>query len=116
MTPTPTAQPNPVAIHPGAIHPAANFPTNTARQLLIRAPNPEPPAPSPQPPPAATIVKFHEHKGLPCDPAQDGFVFSKDEIEAWAQRTMRHNLAWRAEPFLLHGTRIPRNTSLNASQ
>jgi hypothetical protein len=49
---------------------------------------------------AANIVQFHKHKGLPYDPAQDGFVFSKQEIEAFAQRTMRSRQASRVEQFL----------------
>lgn len=40
---------------------------------------------------AAGILELHKHKGLPYDPAQDGFVFSKDEVEAHSQRLMRQN-------------------------
>jgi hypothetical protein len=49
---------------------------------------------------AANIVQFHKHKGLPYDPAQDGFVFSKQEIEAYAGRTTRSRQARRVEQFL----------------
>ncbi len=38
---------------------------------------------------AAALLELHKHKGLPYDPVQDGFVFSKDEIEAYSQRLMR---------------------------
>jgi len=40
---------------------------------------------------AARILELHKHKGLPYDPAQDGFVFSKQEVEAHSQRLMRQN-------------------------
>jgi hypothetical protein len=61
---------------------------------------------------AASVLEFHKHKGLPYDPAEDGFVFSKTEIEAFAQRTMRLNQAWKVENFLLYGSRIPRNAQI----
>jgi hypothetical protein len=40
---------------------------------------------------AAAISEHHKHKGIPYDPAQDGFVFSKDEVEAHAQHLVRLN-------------------------
>jgi hypothetical protein len=40
---------------------------------------------------AAALLELHKHKGLPFDPAQDGFVFSKDQIEAHSERLMRRN-------------------------
>jgi hypothetical protein len=46
---------------------------------------------------AAGILEFHKHKGIPYDPAQDGFVFSKDQIEAFAQRLKRRNEARQIE-------------------
>jgi len=58
---------------------------------------------------AASVLEFHKHKGLPYDPAEDGFVFSITEIEAFAQRTMRLNEAWKVENFVLYGARTPRN-------
>jgi hypothetical protein len=61
---------------------------------------------------AASVLEFHKHKGLPYDPAEDGFVFSTTEIEAFAQRTVRLNQAWNVENFLLHGSRIPRNAQI----
>ena len=42
---------------------------------------------------AAGILELHKHKGLPYDPAQDGFVFSTDEVEAHSQRLLRQNEA-----------------------
>ncbi len=38
---------------------------------------------------AAAVSEVHKHQGIPYDPAQDGFVFSRDEIDAFAQRRMR---------------------------
>jgi hypothetical protein len=40
---------------------------------------------------AAALLELHKRKGIPYDPTQDGFVFSKDEIEAHTQRLMRLN-------------------------
>jgi len=40
---------------------------------------------------AAAILEHHKHKGIPYDPAEDGFVFSKDRVEAFAQRLIRLN-------------------------
>jgi len=61
---------------------------------------------------AASVLEFYKKKGLPYDPAEDGFVFSKTEIEAFAQRTMRLNQAWREENFTLLGLRTPRNAQI----
>jgi hypothetical protein len=38
---------------------------------------------------AAILLEFHRHKGIPWDPADSGFVFSKDQVERAAQRIMR---------------------------
>ena len=39
---------------------------------------------------AAALLELHKHKGIPYDPAEhlseDGFVFSKDQVEAFSQR------------------------------
>jgi hypothetical protein len=40
---------------------------------------------------AAALLMHHQHKGIPWDPADDGFVFSKSEVERYAQRKMRLN-------------------------
>jgi hypothetical protein len=58
---------------------------------------------------AASVLEFHKHKGLPYDPAEDGFVYSITEIEAFAARTKRLNEAWKVDNFLLLGFRTPRN-------
>ncbi len=51
---------------------------------------------------AAALLELHKHKGIPYDPSQDGFVFSKDEVEAFAQRLMRLNQSRHIEHVLFH--------------
>ncbi len=51
---------------------------------------------------AAALFELHKHKGIPYDPAQYGFVFSKDEIEAYAHRLMRLNESRHTEHVLFH--------------
>jgi hypothetical protein len=38
---------------------------------------------------AARLLSLHQSEGLPYDPAEDGFVFSNDEIETSLRRTHR---------------------------
>ncbi len=38
---------------------------------------------------AARLLALHQEEGLPYDPAEDGFVFSNDEIETSIRRTHR---------------------------
>jgi len=38
---------------------------------------------------AVALLELNKHKGVPWDPAQDGFVFSKDTIELYALRQRR---------------------------
>ena len=40
---------------------------------------------------AAALLELHKHNGIPWEPADHGFVFSKDRVEAFAQRLMRLN-------------------------
>jgi hypothetical protein len=61
---------------------------------------------------AASVFEFQKHKGLPYDPAEDGFVFSKTEVEAFARRAIRLNEAWKVENFTLMGFRTPRNAGV----
>ena len=42
---------------------------------------------------AAAILELHKHEGLPWEPSDPGFVFSKDQVERFSQRMMRHNQA-----------------------
>jgi len=51
---------------------------------------------------AAAILEHHKHKGIPWDPAQDGFVFSKDQIEAHSQHLMRINDSRHIEHVLFY--------------
>ena len=52
---------------------------------------------------AAGLSEFHKNKGIPYDPAQDGFVFSKEEIDRHAASLMRQNAARHAEYVLFPG-------------
>ncbi len=51
---------------------------------------------------AAALLELHKHKGIPYDPSQDGFVFSKDVIEAFSQRLIRLNQSLHIEHVLFH--------------
>lgn len=42
---------------------------------------------------AAKILKMHKDENLPYQPADDGFVFSNDEIETFLRREERRQLA-----------------------
>ncbi|HTR38371.1 MAG TPA: hypothetical protein VMH80_20820 [Bryobacteraceae bacterium] len=51
---------------------------------------------------AAAVFEMHKHKGLPYDPAQDGFVFSNDQLAAHAQHLARLNESRHFEHVLFH--------------
>jgi hypothetical protein len=51
---------------------------------------------------AAAILELHKRKGIPYDLAQDGFVFSKDQVEAFAQHLIRLNESRHIEHVLFH--------------
>jgi hypothetical protein len=51
---------------------------------------------------AAALLELHKHKGIPYHPAEYGFVFSKNQIEAHAQRLMRLNESRHIEHVLFH--------------
>jgi hypothetical protein len=38
---------------------------------------------------AAALLELHKHKGIPWEPADHGFVFSREEVERFAERRMR---------------------------
>ncbi|HTS50910.1 MAG TPA: hypothetical protein VMH05_23350 [Bryobacteraceae bacterium] len=40
---------------------------------------------------AAALLEFHKHKGLPWEPSDDGFVFSKEQVELFGRRAIRQN-------------------------
>jgi hypothetical protein len=48
---------------------------------------------------AAAILVYHQHKGLPWQPSDNGFVFSKDQVERYAQRLMRQQEARQVAYF-----------------
>jgi hypothetical protein len=49
---------------------------------------------------AAAFLEMHKHKGIPFDPAANGFVFSKDQIEAHSQHLMRLQQSYHYEYVL----------------
>ena len=51
---------------------------------------------------AAGLLEMHKHEGVPYDPAQDGFVFSNEEIEAHSQRLIRLNRSRHIEHVRFH--------------
>ncbi len=55
---------------------------------------------------AAALLELHKHKGIPYDPAElfseNGFVFSKAEVEAYAQRLILLNQSRHIEHVLFH--------------
>jgi hypothetical protein len=46
---------------------------------------------------AAALLELHKHKGIPWEPADHGFVFSKDQVERCAERLLRLNEARHIE-------------------
>jgi len=42
---------------------------------------------------AAALLELHKHKGIPWEPSDHGFVFSKDQVERTAQLLIRQNEA-----------------------
>ncbi len=55
---------------------------------------------------AAALLELHKHKGIPFNPAElfseDGFVFSTDEVEAFAHRLKLLNQSRHIEHVLFH--------------
>ena len=60
---------------------------------------------------AAALLELHKHKGLPYDPAEYGFVFPKQQIEAFAIRLLRLNQSRHIEHVLFHMPPPARATS-----
>jgi len=48
---------------------------------------------------AASILVYHQHKGLPWQPSDHGFVFSLDQVERYANRLMAKNKAGQVAYF-----------------
>jgi hypothetical protein len=40
---------------------------------------------------AAAILELHKYEGIPWEPSDHGFVFSKDQVERFSQRMIRQN-------------------------
>jgi len=51
---------------------------------------------------AAGILELHKHKGIPYNPAEDGFVFSKAEVETCRWRLIHQNEARHIEHIRFH--------------
>jgi hypothetical protein len=51
---------------------------------------------------AAAILELHKHKGIPWEPADHGFVFSKHQVEAFSERLMRLNESRHIEHVRFH--------------
>jgi hypothetical protein len=51
---------------------------------------------------AAAILELHKHKGIPYDPAEDGFVFSNAEVETCSRRLIHLNEARQIEHIRFH--------------
>jgi hypothetical protein len=51
---------------------------------------------------AAALLELHKHKGVPWEPGDHGFVFSKDQVERFAQRTMLLNESRHIEHVLFN--------------
>jgi hypothetical protein len=51
---------------------------------------------------AAAILELHKHKGIPYDPASDGFVFSNAEVETHSQLLIHLNEARHIEYIRFH--------------
>jgi hypothetical protein len=60
---------------------------------------------------AAALLELHKHKGIPWQPSDHGFVFSKHQVEAFAQRLMRLNESRHIEHVRFYsGPRTPVNS------
>jgi hypothetical protein len=51
---------------------------------------------------AAALLELHKHKGIPWEPADSGFVFSKSDVERFAQRLIHLNESRHIEHVLFH--------------
>jgi hypothetical protein len=58
---------------------------------------------------AAALLEFHKHKGVPWEPSDHGFVFSRAQIERAAQRLMRLHEARFVECDRFGSFSIPTN-------
>jgi hypothetical protein len=61
---------------------------------------------------AADLLIRHQRKELPWEPSDDGFVFSKEQVERHAQKLMRQNPAFYATHPRSQADRCPREPQL----
>ncbi len=55
---------------------------------------------------AAALLALHQHKGIEWDPANDGFVFSREEVERFAQQLMRLNESRHIEHVRYYASQV----------
>jgi hypothetical protein len=60
---------------------------------------------------AAGLLEYHKHKGIPWEPADDGFVFSKEFVERVAQHKKHLNASRHIEYVLFHMPPTPALTA-----
>jgi hypothetical protein len=60
---------------------------------------------------AAALLELHKHKGVPWQPSDHGFVFSKDRVECFAERAIRLNEARHIEHVRFHLAPTPARAS-----
>jgi hypothetical protein len=51
---------------------------------------------------AAALLELHKKQGIPYHPAEHGFVFSNQEVEAFSQRLVRLNQSRHIEHVMFH--------------
>jgi hypothetical protein len=64
---------------------------------------------------AAALLELHKHKGVPWQPSEHGFVFSKDRVERFAERVARLNEARHIEHVRFRLPPTPRRTPLGTT-
>jgi hypothetical protein len=60
---------------------------------------------------AAALLELHQHKGIPWQPADHGFVFSKDQVERVAKHKKDLNASRNIEYVLFHSRTTPSEAS-----
>jgi hypothetical protein len=64
---------------------------------------------------AAALLEFHKHRGIPWQPADHGFVFSKDQVERFTQHIKDLNAARHIEYVRLYMPPRHRETTARPS-
>jgi len=65
---------------------------------------------------AAALSELHRHKGVPWQPAHDGFVFSKEEVERYALRQRRLSEGRLVANFTLYSPPSPFKPRLTSDE